>query len=374
MLEDQTLGGSPPPRDWRGRILITRLSHIGDCILTLPVLNGLRDHFPQAFIAWVVERAGAPLIAGHASLDELIVLERGWLKSPRRVWDIRRSLRRRAFDVTIDPQGLTKSAVLGWLSGANVRIGFARPTGRELSHWFNNRLVERTQMHMVSRGLELLAPLGVDRPRVRFDIAIDGAARASVRSYLNRSLSSHRFAVLNPGAGWDSRLWPTERFAAVARHLAERHSLANIVTWAGDREKQWAQQIVDLAGRCASLAPPTTLMELAALLEQASLFVGSDTGPLHLAAAVGARCVSLHGTTRKEQSGPYGHGHVALQEVYVDGGCRQRRAADNAAMKAIHVDQVCSACDAALAAAGADHLDALLGAKATGASANRRAA
>jgi ADP-heptose:LPS heptosyltransferase len=122
-----------------------------------------------------------------------------------------------------------------------------------------------------------------------------------------------------------------------------------VATWAGDRERHWAQQIVDQSEGQALLAPPTSIIELASLLRGARLFVGSDTGPLHLAVAVGTRCVALHGPTRVAQSGPYGEGHVALQEVYREQTSRVRRKADNADMRAIQIDSVAKACDIILA-------------------------
>src|SRR5262245_49784347 len=117
------------------RILICRTSAIGDCILTLPMLCALWDHFTRTFIASVVERGAAPLIKEHPFLDQLIVVNKVWLKSPRAVVDLRRQLLALQLDVTLDPQSLTKSSLLAWLSGAKQRIGFTPPRGRELSVW-----------------------------------------------------------------------------------------------------------------------------------------------------------------------------------------------------------------------------------------------
>ena len=137
------------------RILITRLSAIGDCILTTPIACALRDHFPTAFLAWVLEPAAASLLQGHAAVDEFIVVRKGWLRSPSTVWDVRSRLRRLQFDTVIDPQSLTKSAVLGRLSGARCRMGLAAPQGRELSLLLNNRRVATRAEHVVERQLEL---------------------------------------------------------------------------------------------------------------------------------------------------------------------------------------------------------------------------
>jgi len=327
------------------RILICRLSAIGDCIQTMPVLCALRERFPRAFIAWAAQQHCAPLLEGHSCLDRLVVLPRSSWAVAREVWALRATLREMQLDVAIDPQSLTKSSFVARSSGAPRRIGFTRPQGRELAPWLNNELVRPSAAHVVDRYLELLRPLGIEAPAVRFQVPEQAAATASAQSFL-RASNADAFAVLNPGAGWDSRRWPPVRFAEVAKHLGERHGLRCVVTWAGERERDWARSIAAAAAGHALLAPQTNLPELAALLREARLFVGSDTGPLHLAVAVGTRCVGLYGPTRPERSGAYGSGHVAVQQFHQTGANPRR--AGNAAMQAIRVDSVCRACDEAL--------------------------
>src|SRR5262245_20256868 len=152
------------------RILIVRLSAIGDSVLSVPVLCALRDHFPHATIGWIVERTSAQLLRRHGDLDHLIEVPRGWLKSPRTVWDTTRQMRQIGFEISLDLQGLTKSAVTAWLSGAKRRLGFTRCDfeGREFSTWLNTELVEPTAEHVVQRSLELLEPLGIHRPAAHF--------------------------------------------------------------------------------------------------------------------------------------------------------------------------------------------------------------
>ena len=326
------------------RILIVRLSAGGDCINTIPILTALRQRLPEAFLAWLIEPVFAPLVEGHRDLDELIQVPKGWLKSPRQVWRLRRKLAAYRFEIAIDSQCLTKSAVAAWLSGARRRIGFAGPHGRELSTWLNNERLHHTG-HIVDRNLALLGRLGIESAPARFDIPRNSLAEARMAWFQHQARLTSGFAVLNPGAGWDSRLWPTERYAAVARHLGEARQIRSVATWFGAREHQWARAIVAAARGHAVLAPQTTWHELTALVRSALLFVGSDTGPLHLAAAVGAPCVALHGTTRPQDSGPYGAGHIAIQEYYQGGPCRDRRTAENKAMRAIPIERVVRACD-----------------------------
>ncbi len=155
--------------------------------------------------------------------------------------------------------------------------------------------------------------------------------------------------MINPGASWDSKLWPAERFATVVRHLGDQHGAPSVVAWAGKRERQWAETIVSASSGHAVVAPNTSLVELAALLRGARIFLSADTGPLHMAAAVGTPSVGLYGPTRPADCGPYGAHCVAIQEYYQGGGRRERRRANNDAMRAITIDRVCQACDRMLA-------------------------
>jgi ADP-heptose:LPS heptosyltransferase len=330
------------------RILISRLSAIGDTILTLPVACALRSHFPHAYLAWVVEEKSSGVVLGHECLDEVFVLPRGWFTKPRGILAARRLLRARQFDLTIDCQGLTKSAMACWLTGAPRRIGFRGKHGRELSPWLNNELVRPTQPHVLAFSLELLAPLGIDDPPVAWRLPVDESSRQRMRRAVAALGLGDGYAVINPGATWESRLWQWDRYGSVARYLGERHQLPTLVVWGGGRERQWAEQIVRASAGHAILAPPTTLFELAALIDDGRLFLSSDTGPMHMAVALGTPSISLHGTTRAEVSGAYGPPHVAIQVEYQAGSHRARRRADNRAMRLITVDMVCQQCDALL--------------------------
>jgi heptosyltransferase I len=334
--------------DSPSRVLIVRLSAIGDVLHGLPVLCALREALPTAHLAWLVEGRGADLLEGHRALDELIAVRRRWLKSPRAVWELWRRVRGR-FDVTIDVQGLSKSAVAARLTGARRRIGFAPPDGREISPWLNNVLVRPTATHVVDRNLELLTPLGIKPAGARFDLPERAEDGRWAEQVIGQAIGASRFALINPGAGWPSKLWPPERFAAVAAHLGRQQGLASLAVWAGDEEHAWAKQIVAGSGGWARLAPSSSLRQLAALARRAQLAVSSDTGPLHLAAAVGTPCVGLFGPMPAERNGPYGGEHISIQVARLSGSSRERRQANNDTMLAIDVGRVVAACDTILA-------------------------
>lgn len=327
------------------RILISRQTAIGDVLHGVPVLNALREAFPRAYIAWMVEGRNGELLDGHPALDKVLAVPRHWMHSPATTLRVRRELQALRIDTSLDLQGLTKSAVAAWFSGAKTRIGFDGVDGREASRWFNNRLILPTSTHVIDRNLELLRGLGITSRRVRFDLP-ETTADAEMASELIKKLGFRGgFAMINPGAGWKSKLWPRQRFAAVARHLSRSCGLPSLVVWAGPAELLWAREIVSLAGSCAAVAPPTTLTQLASIARLGSLFVSSDTGPLHLAVAVGTPSVGLYGPVSAERNGPYGPGHIALQQMLVFGSNRERRNASPAAMEGIRVEHVCDACD-----------------------------
>ncbi|MDZ4820867.1 MAG: glycosyltransferase family 9 protein [Planctomycetota bacterium] len=330
-----------PPK----RILIVRLSAIGDCIHGLPVACRIRDAWPDTHISWVVEGRTAELLRDHPAIDQLVQVPRKWLKSPRTVLQLRRQLREIRPEVALDLQGLSKSAVVARLSGAKARIGFTAPDGREISRWLNNTLVEASAPHVVDRYLELLSPLEVPDCEVRFGLPEFTAENASIDQFVKNAKLEAGFAIINVGAGWPSKRWPTERLAEVSRHLAKKQGLPAVIVWAGADEQKSAEQIVTMVGTGAVLAPRTTLRELAALTRRSRFFVSSDTGPLHLAAAVGTSCIGLFGPMSAMRNGPYGQQHISIQNICLSGSSRSKRTADDASMRAISVAEVCAACD-----------------------------
>jgi ADP-heptose:LPS heptosyltransferase len=233
-------------------------------------------------------------------------------------------------------------------------VGCKGKYGAELSPWLNNRLVRPRSRHLTDRSLELLSALGIEhheRSAVDWRLPRDVAAEKRVEGWVGAKLGAGGaagYAVLNPGATWDSKLWDMQRFGAVAARLGEKHGLRSLAVWAGARERGWAEQIVGASSGWASLAEPTSLHELAALLRQARLMLSADTGPMHLAVAVGAPTVGLHGVTNPEDCGPYGEPHAGVIKQRFEGSRRQRRTASNSAMLQITIDDAVQACETVL--------------------------
>jgi lipopolysaccharide heptosyltransferase I len=308
------------------RIAVIKLSALGDVTHALPVAAALRERFPEARLTWVAERRETALLRGHPALDDVIAVDtrrwrqtRGaaaWRATAREIGDVLRCLRRPRVDVALDLQGLIKSGLVTAATGARVRIGFAARCCREpLNAVFTNRRLAPAPEHIVDQQLALLAPLGILDARAAFWLPADAESAARAEAFLVSTglASKDRLIVLNPGAGRSAKKWPVAHFAALATRLLGEASAHVLVVW-GPGERSDAEAILaGVRGQDAVLAPPTDLRTLLALLRRASVVVAGDTGPLHLAAALGTPCVGLYGPTSAIRNGPYGAGHRALQ-------------------------------------------------------------
>jgi heptosyltransferase-1 len=308
------------------RIAVVKLSSLGDVVHALPVAATLRAARPDARLTWIVERREAALLRDHPALDEVVAIDtRAWrrARSLRRLGEVagavgvvRARLRAARFDVAVDLQGLLKSGLLTLATGAPLRIGFAWPRSREGNAFFTNRRVlpPPEARHVVDQYLALLAPLGVTRPVHEFRLPADAAAEAQVGDFFAASglKPRDRVVVLNPGAGRADKRWLPERFAALARGVVAAGARVLVVWGPGEVAAARAIAAAVPDGR-AVLAPPTDLFQLIAVLRRASVMGAGDTGPLHVAAALGTPCVALFGPTSAERNGPYGAGHRALQ-------------------------------------------------------------
>jgi heptosyltransferase I len=308
-------------------VALVKLSSLGDVVHALPVAATLRARVPQARITWIVERREAAVLAGHPALERIVTVDtRRWRRArtpgelaaaSRAILAVRRDLSSTRFDVALDLQGLIKSGLLVRLTGAPLRVGFDRGWCRErLSALATNRRVmpPAHARHVVDQYLSLLGALGIDGRALEFRLPSDSAAEARMDEFFASAglKPRDRVVVLNPGAGRPDKRWPIESFRALAEALTAGDGSRVVVVW-GPGEETDARAIADAAGSHVLLAPPTDLLALIALLRRAGVVVAADTGPLHLAAALGTPCVGLYGPTRAERNGPYGAGHRTFQ-------------------------------------------------------------
>jgi lipopolysaccharide heptosyltransferase I len=339
------------------RILLVRLSAVGDVVNVLPALTLLRRARPHDYLAFAVEDRAADVVRDHPLLDEVIVFPRRrwraalrvpaqWRSLVREVSAYRGALRAGRFDVALDFQGNLKGAAHALLSGAPRRIGFARGHDREGSHLFATEHVvpPADRPHRVDKFAALVGALGATGAEREYVLPTSEAARASADRLLAAEAEGEpgsggarrALVVLHPGTSGRGTLkrWPAERFAELARRLRTRRGARTLITW-GPGEEALAGAVHELSGAAAEIAPRTqSLLELAEILRRAAVFVAADTGPMHLAAACGTRCVALFGPKDPAVYAPYGAGHVVV-----------RRAAGEGAgtMEAIGVDEVFAA-------------------------------
>jgi heptosyltransferase-1 len=311
------------------RIALVKLSSLGDVVHALPLAASLRAACPGARLTWIVERREAAILRDHPALDDVIIADtRGWRRARsagalaatlREIRALRRRLAAARFDVAVDAQGLIKSGLLMAATRARVRVGFAGPVVREpLSALFTNARVEPppAAVHVVDQYLALLGALDISEPRYEFRLPAAPAAETRADEWLAAVgiKPRHRLVVLNPGAGRADKRWPVDHFATLARRLVDDGGAHVVIPW-GPGEEDLARGIASAGARSGPgvvLAPPTDLDTLLALLRRASVVVAADTGPLHLAAALGTPCVGLYGPTSAARNGPYGPGHRTL--------------------------------------------------------------
>ena len=313
------------PRDGRRvRIAIVKLSSLGDVIHALPLASALRRTYPAAHLTWIVEAREYALLRDHPDLDAVLPVDtRLWRRLIQRpagahlVWHkvarLQARIRASWFDVTVDVQGLIKTGVLTAYTGAPLRIGFSPSWCREWPNaLFTNRHVTppAEAEHVVEQYLALLGPLSVAPAAPEFHIPVRAEADRRMEEFLGeQGIKPHDTLVaLNPGASRQNKRWPAAHMRALAERLGAEPGVRLLLLWGPD-EIHMAREIKNQLSMKAILAPPTDLAELTALLRRVALLVANDTGPLHLAAALGTPSLGLYGPTPARRNRPYGpHG------------------------------------------------------------------
>jgi heptosyltransferase I len=321
------------------RILIIKLSAIGDVVHTLPAAAYLKRSLPQAHLAWAVERRASAILQGSPAIDDLIEIDTRALRrkifSQATLASFRTQLESLkgngaggGFDVAIDFQGLLKSALVLQASKAPRRIGFADSELREkLSRFFLTEQVETAGIpHVIDKNLALARALTGEPQTAAASYEFPLAVSAEDERYIEEGLSQSqgKFAILNPGGGWPTKLWPAENFAAVADWLWDECRLTSLVTY-GPGEEHLAQTVERNARKQTAIPFPSTLKQFVALVRRAQLFVGGDTGPLHIAAACGTPIVGIYGPTSPQRNGPFNRSDITVgRDLWCRDRCHQR--------------------------------------------------
>ena len=305
-------------------ILIVKLSSLGDVIHASPCAHALRELFPSARISWIVEKNFAGLLVGSPALDEVIQVDLDYLrKAPfldgvAYLRALKKDLRARRFDLVLDLQGLFKSALVAWMTGCPERYGYGEL--REGSWLISQRVSgAHAKDHVIQRYLDVIRFLGSDVAEPTFPLPDFSLEKQGVERLLTGCAPASKRIVFAPGTSKANKEWPVSHYAALAKLLSHEGWTFVIVGGNGDREK--GRQLAELIGPAAvDLTGKTNLKELAALLSDAALFVSGDTGPLHIAVAVGVPIVAMYGPTRPERTGPYGK-QTAVVRAAKEAGC-----------------------------------------------------
>jgi heptosyltransferase-1 len=319
------------------RVLIVRLSAMGDVLHTLPAVRALREALPQAFIGWMIEERWAELLCAPGAarrgcrssvrplVDEVHTVNlKRWGKSlfsistAQQIATVWNDVRGAYYDIAVDLQGAMRSAILARYSGAPVVYGAAEAREAPASLWYTRKAVARGR-HVIEQNLSVaeavLQSMGVPIPRKLFtgELPCDLPRYPAAEQRIEQRLAERGirdFAILNPGAGWGAKRWPAERYGEVARKLAVQ-GLRSILNY-GPREEELVRA-AEAASAGTAVAMNCTITELIALTRRARMFIGGDTGPLHLAAALRVPVVAIYGPTDPVRNGPYGTRSIVLR-------------------------------------------------------------
>ena len=327
------------------KILIVRLSALGDIVHALPVLAAIKKAMPDAQVDWLVEENYASILSIASGLHRRIIVRarknfatpdaisfgglRGYHAAAKYLWN-------QDYDVALDLQGLIKSAIWARISFANRVVGFDEANLREPQAAFlysetvtpnfgsaghqaigpaGHRAIGSSGQHIIRKNLSILAALKINPDAIEVPLAPQ--ASPAVTAAIESAGGSRRYIVLNPGAAWSNKRWPADRFGALAAALRDRAGLPSLITW-GPSERDLAESVARASAGAATLAPATSVSDLAVLMREAALVVSGDTGPLHIAAAMETPLVGLYGPTWPERNGPWDPQDVVISRA---GGC-----------------------------------------------------
>ncbi len=335
------------------RALIVRLGAMGDVLHALPAVAMLRRALPEARIGWVIERRWRELLcapeveltgsrgAGRPLVDEVHLADtRGWRKhilgarTRREFLALMRDMRAQEYDAALDLQGAIKSAVMAKLSGATTTLGFRNPR-ESIARWLYSSVADGRAVHVIEQNVEMvqswLEEIGLSRATATLQpgtalLPRDKGSEARLEETLKGMGIPHSaMAILNPGAGWGAKQWAPVRYGELATALASR-GLRSVINYGPGEESLAREAVAASGGRAVALS--SSLSELVALARRAKLFVGGDTGPMHLAALMGVKTVALFGPTDPARNGPYWAGTRVLRDPASVTSYSHKRAVD----------------------------------------------
>jgi len=333
------------------KFLIIKLSALGDIVHALPVAHTLRQAYPDAFISWMIEERYQGLLHNNPDIDKIIPIRiKYWRKNLNRetlkeIIQIIKNLRQQNFDVVFDLHGLIKSGVIAMLSGARIKSGFHRKNCKEkISSIFCNKKAPYMPggIHVVDMYLTLVQSV-LETPKKVKQFPLPEIREKKVEDFFQQypELTSKDIIGINPGAGFESKLWELERFAQLADRITVELNCSILLTWGPGEEHKTNQIAASMKQKCW-VAPSTSIQESIALYKHLTLLVSCDSGPLHLCAALGIPTVSMFGPTDPVRNGAYGLNHITVYKKLDCSFCWKRKCplGTNECMKQVTVDEV----------------------------------
>jgi len=337
--------------DSQRKFLIVKMSAMGDVVHTLPALRSLRNKFPQAYIAWVIEDRFKDLLYDNPDLDEIIPVRlKYWrqnvsLNSLKEFWSFIKKIRKHKFDTLIDFQGLIKSGMIAFISRIPEKIGFHSNDCREKpNRFFTNKkapLIGR-DTHVVDKNLSLLKMCGVDDIIMEFPLLVPHEAEESIDVYLdsNPDLTAKPIIAVHFGVGFKTKTWELSRFAELSDRVTDELDCNVLLTW-GPGEHEKVHSLSDQIKNKHWVAPKNNLQQAIALFKRIDMLVSCDTGPVHICAAYQVPTVSIHGPTDPEYSRPREGIHEVVCKIQPCSFCHKRACpTENECMTSISVDDV----------------------------------
>lgn len=321
------------------KVLVVKPSSLGDIVHSLPFLNSLRSCFPKAEIHWVVAKGLEDILEGNPMIDKLIVINKDmWKKlnkagdTLREVKNLFRELRNERYDLVVDLQGLLRSGLITMATRAPERVGFAE--AREGSRLFYNvRVKGGKEVHAVDRYMKVAGAIGCDTGNIIFPFPLFKNDLKEIKKIKN---GIKDYAVIVPGARWDTKMWPAEYYGKLALMLPMKSFVVG-----SSNDMVIADEVVKASeGKAFSLIGKTNLRELVEILRDARVVVSNDTGPMHIAAGLKVPVVAIFGPTNPAKTAPYGQGHIIIKSLAECSPCYKKKCRDMKCMKEIYVDMV----------------------------------
>ena len=321
-------------------------------MMTIPAVKAIRDRFPRTHLSWLVEGSVGEFLKDQSFVDEVIIFQRNGFTKALKKGNIAeainifascpRRLRERDYDVILDFHCIAKSVLLSMFVNARKKIGFGRMFAKEKSHFFYDTTINGTDkfMHKVERNILIARHLGYDGPIPSPSLNISGTAETFIDNFLQETGEINPIAV-NPfsSRGTDFKRWPLERYGELVLKTFRTSGKRSIILW-GPGEKKEAERLKQMCGEGAFLACPTNIPQLFALLKRSSVYVGGDTGVMHLAAAAGTQVISLFGPTDNRINAPFGDRNITLKRDISCSPCKNKSCHDRKCMNYITVDLV----------------------------------